>query len=209
MVVRSPVSVGWRWDWGRWGGCGGAQWGAHLPVRRGVLRAGLALLCWAVDRGVPSSAAPRPLWRCRVWFCYLKGLLFTAFKSRRACFSDQRSVWNALLAAALAGKCAHEPCVCGCAAWWRPHSTAAAVWGEKQQSEVKSCWVLWCGHVETAGVQLLESSRPLVQCLFYCIFLSGNVFRESSQNVENHEEVFSECSEIVKFVQSGKHLPEL
>lgn len=45
--------------------------------------------------------------------------------------------------------------------------------------------------------------------LYFFFFLSGNVFRESSQNVESHEEVFSECTEIVKFVQSGKHLPEL
>ncbi|POI35398.1 hypothetical protein CIB84_000851, partial [Bambusicola thoracicus] len=30
-----------------------------------------------------------------------------------------------------------------------------------------------------------------------------NVFRESSQNVENHEEVFSACTETVEFVQPG------
>lgn len=39
-------------------------------------------------------------------------------------------------------------------------------------------------------------------------FLAENVFRDSSQNVENHEEVLSERIEIVKFVQSGKRLPK-
>lgn len=46
----------------------------------------------------------------------------------------------------------------------------------------------------------------MVLISFY--FLAENVFRDSSQNVENHEEVLSERIEIVKFVQSGKRLPK-